>query len=60
VLARLRLIVRLPMPVHPNLGRYWGVDYITEHTRYPVDDIRHLTFAEFIRDYVYFTDGQLG
>jgi hypothetical protein len=42
------------MPVHPSIPRYFGARYGGETTRYPIDRIRYLTFAEYIRDYVYF------
>lgn len=50
-------IVERPMPVHPSLGRYYGAGYLDESTRYPIDDVRNLTFAEYIRDYVYYANG---
>jgi hypothetical protein len=57
VLDRTTELVEEPMPVHPNIARHYGISYIDENTRYPVDEIRMLTFAEFIRDYVYYQDG---
>jgi hypothetical protein len=57
VLKTITEIVERPMPVHPSLGRYYAAGYINENSRYPVDDIRDLTFAEYIRDYVYFASG---
>ena len=59
VLDSLAELVERPNPVHPSIARHFGVDYIDENTRYPIDDIRKLTFAEFIRDYVHYTDGIL-
>ena len=60
VLDTISEIVERPMPVHPSLGRYYGAGYIDDNTRYPVDDVRNLTFAEYIRDYVYFATGTFG
>ncbi len=57
VLDTITEVVERPMPVHPSLARYFGVGYIDENSRYPVDDVRNLTFAEYIRDYVYFANG---
>lgn len=57
VLDSLTEMVERPTPVHPSIARHYGVDYIDENTRYPIDDIRNLTFAEFVRDYVYYSDG---
>jgi hypothetical protein len=57
ILGTITEIVERPMPVHPSLARYYGAGYIDENSRYPVDEVRNLTFAEYIRDYVYFVNG---
>jgi hypothetical protein len=55
VLDRMQeLTVELTMPIHPSIARFFGATYATETTRYSIDRIRYLTFAEYIRDYVYF------
>ena len=53
-------VVELPMPVHPSIARHFNVPYHGASVRYPIDDVRNMTFADFIRDYVYFKDGLLG
>ena len=60
LLERTMEIVERPMPVHPSIARYFNVPYHERDTLYPVDDIRNIDFAEFVRDYVYFKDGLLG
>jgi hypothetical protein len=54
LLDRLQPLVRLEMPIHPSIGRHFGVAWLDEGTRHFVDDLRYLTFREYIRDYVYF------
>jgi len=57
VLTSLTEIIEEPMPIHPSIARHFGVNFVDENTRYSVDHIRYLTFAEYIRDYVYYDDG---
>ena len=54
VLERTQELIDELTPIHPSIARYFGVRYADEHTRYPVDRIRYLTFAEYVSDYVYF------
>jgi hypothetical protein len=44
-----------PMPIHPSIARHFGLTYADETTRYPLDEFRNLTFAEYISRYIYFT-----
>jgi len=57
VLDTVSEIIERPMPVHPGVARHFGMSYIDADTRYPVDEINNLTFAEFIRAYAYCADG---
>ena len=57
VLDGITEIVERPNPIHPSIARYFGVEYASAETRYPIDEIRNVTFAEFIVDYVHYTDG---
>jgi len=56
-LNRVTETVERPMPVHPSIARHFGIGYIDDNSRYPVDEVRNLTFAEYIRDYVYYANG---
>ena len=38
-------------PVHPSIGRHFGLPYVAETTRYQIDRVRLLTFAEYIGAY---------
>lgn len=40
-------------PVHPGIGRFFALPYAGEDTRYQIDRVRMLTFAEYIGDYAY-------
>ncbi len=57
VLGEVMEIIERAMPVHPGIARHFGVTYINADTRYLVDEIHNRTFAEFIKDYVYYSDG---
>jgi hypothetical protein len=57
ILASLTEIIEESVPIHPSVGRYYGMNFIDTTTRYQLDEIRYLNFAEFIRDYVYYKDG---
>jgi hypothetical protein len=52
-------IIERPSPVHPSIARHYGISYIDEDTRYPIDEVRNLTFAEYIDDYVRYEHGIL-
>jgi hypothetical protein len=54
MLDRLQPLIKREMPVHPSIGRYFGLNYIKENTRYLVNRRRYLTFSEYIHDYVRF------
>jgi hypothetical protein len=56
-LVGLTELIDEPMPVHPSLARFFGATYINEETRYPLDGMRNLTFAEYLRDYVFLEEG---
>jgi len=55
ILDQTRELIDAPMPIHPNIARHFGLAYADEATRYPFDEFRNLTFAEYIRGYVYFS-----
>ena len=54
ILARTQELQEEPCPVHPSIPRHFGITYIDENTRYEIDRIRYLNFAEYMRDYIYF------
>lgn len=54
VLARTQELQEEPCPIHPSIPRHFGITYVDEHTRYELDRVRLFTFAEYIRDYIYF------
>jgi hypothetical protein len=54
ILDRLQPLIRREMPVHPSIGRHFGLDYIKEDTRYLVNRRRLHTFSEYIHDYVHY------
>lgn len=54
LLGKLQLLVKMEIPIHPSIGRFFDAAYITQTTRYRIDRQRYLTFAEYIHDYVYF------
>jgi hypothetical protein len=51
----LAILIGFEMPVHPAIARHFGVEHIDENTRCRLEGGRLATFAEYIRDYVYFT-----
>jgi polysaccharide biosynthesis acetyltransferase WcbI-like protein len=59
VLETVTEIVERATPVHPSIARHFGVSYLNADTRYEVDEVKNSTFAEFIRDYVYYASGVL-
>jgi hypothetical protein len=59
VLDSVTEIIERSMPVHPGIARHFGVSYIGRDTRYWVDEIRNITFAEYVRDYVYYEYGTI-
>jgi hypothetical protein len=55
VFDQTRELIGEPVPIHPSVARHFGLAYADESTRYAVDDLRNLTFSEYIRAYVYFS-----
>jgi len=53
ILYRLQELIELEQPIHPSIGEYFGLSYANAETRYAVDRVRRLTFAEWVREYVY-------
>jgi hypothetical protein len=54
MLDRTLELVEPQSPVHPSIGRHFGAQWACAQTRYAVGARRHLTFAEYLRDYVYY------
>jgi hypothetical protein len=54
VLDRTQELVEPQSPIHPSIGRFFGAPHVNWQTRYAVDQVRLLTFDEYLRDYVYF------
>jgi Polysaccharide biosynthesis enzyme WcbI len=54
VLDRTLELVEPQSPVHPSIGRHFGAHWASAQTRYSLGARRSLTYAEYLRDYVYF------
>jgi hypothetical protein len=54
ILDRLQPLVPLELPIHPSIGRHFGLQYVDDTARYFINHRSHLTFDEFIRNYVTF------
>jgi hypothetical protein len=52
LLDRLQPLIKMEAPIHPGIGRFFGLPYVAAETRYLVDRHRSLTFAEYVRGYV--------
>lgn len=52
LLAQIQPLIKSEMPIHPSVGRFFGISYANPETRYLVDRHRLLTFAEYLRGYV--------
>jgi hypothetical protein len=55
VLERTVELVQPQSPVHPSIARHFGASWASAGARYTVDSRRYLTFAEYLREYVYYT-----